>query len=175
MSAIAFGIALGSNLGDRRANLEQGVSHLLQRIPQSQLLAGASLYETEPVDCAPGTQAFLNSVIELQAPLTPAELHAHLVAVESLMGRPAERAHHAPRTLDLDLLYAGDYVSLDPVLTVPHPRLHLRRFVLRPLVEIRPQLRLPGLSGNMTEAMAALTDEPDSVRLAGTWRYHHAA
>lgn len=168
----AFGIALGSNLGDRRDNLERGVEHLLRRIPEARVVAGASLYETEPVDCAPGTQAFLNSVIEVHASLSPTEMHAHLVAVEALMGRPAERARNAPRTLDLDLLYAGDYASDDPVLTVPHPRLHLRRFVLQPLAEIQPGLKLPGLSLTIGQAMEALTDDPESVRFAGLWKYH---
>ncbi|TDU73300.1 2-amino-4-hydroxy-6-hydroxymethyldihydropteridine diphosphokinase [Prosthecobacter fusiformis] len=167
----AFGIALGSNLGDRQDHLQQGVEQLLMRIPGARLTAGASLYETDPVDCAPGTQAFLNTVIELETDLLPVEIHAHLIAVESLLGRPAQREQNSPRTLDLDLLYAGEYRSIDPILTVPHPRLHLRRFVLQPLAEIRPTLQLPGLAMNITEALAALEDEPGSVRPAGAWRY----
>jgi len=170
--ATRFGIALGSNLGDRRANLERGVDLLLSRIPDFCGFAGASLYETDPVDCAPGTQAFLNTVIELEAACTPVEMHAHLVAVESLMGRPLQRERNAPRSLDLDLLYAGDYQNDDPVLTVPHPRLHLRRFVLQPLLEIRPSLQLPGLEMTLAAALAALTDDPAGVRLVGTWKHH---
>lgn len=171
MTATRFGIALGSNLGDRQANLERGVDLLLARLPDACEVVGASLYETDPVDCAPGTQAFLNTVIELQASLTPMEMHAHLVAVEALLGRAARRERNAPRTLDLDLLYADDYQSDDPVLTVPHPRLHQRRFVLEPLAEIRPFLRLPGLDQSIVEALAFLTDDPASVRPAGTWKY----
>lgn len=167
----AFGIALGSNIGDCRVNLERGVSLLLARLPQAHVVKGASLYETDPIDCTPGSQAFFNSVIELEAALTPQELHSHLVAVESLMGRPFERERNSPRPLDLDLLYAGDYQSDDPVLTVPHPRLHLRRFVLQPLAEIWPLLRLPGLSLSIEEALAALEDDPQSVRFIGSWRY----
>lgn len=165
----AFGIALGSNQGDRRRNLETGVESLLSRIPTARLSAAASLYETEPVDCAPGTQAFLNTVIELDAPLSPQEMHTHLLAVESLLGRPLERARNAPRTLDLDLLYAGDFQSTDPVLTVPHPRLHQRRFVLQPLAEIRPALCLPGFSVTIAQALSSLADDPSCVRLAGGW------
>jgi len=171
----AFGIGLGSNLGDRRMNLERGVDLLLSRIPGAHCCAGAALYETDTVDCAPGTQAFLNTVIEIQSALTPAEMHTHLMAVESLMGRPTEREKNAPRTLDLDLLYAGDYCSADAVLTVPHPRLHLRRFVLQPLAEIRPALCLPGLTVSLAEALEALQDDPGSVRYAGVWRYHRMA
>ncbi len=170
-SKTAFGIALGSNLGDRRAALEQGVEQLLARIPGARLVAGASLYETDPVDCEPGTQAFLNSVIELEAEPSPSELHAHLVAVEAEMGRASVRARNAPRTLDLDLLYADEYQSANPVLTVPHPRLHQRRFVLQPLAEIRPHLCLPGMGASIQELLNGLADDPATVRPAGTWRY----
>lgn len=170
-SLTTFGIALGSNLGDRRSQLECGVEHLLARISGVRLLAAASLYETDPVDCPPDALPFLNTVIELETALSPPEMHTHLLAVEALMGRPGQRAHHAPRTLDLDLLYADSYVSDDPILTVPHPRLHLRRFVLQPLAEIRPHLRLPGLPGDMATLLAGLEDDPATVRVAGSWSY----
>lgn len=170
-SMTRFGIAMGSNLGARQGNLERGVEMLLARMPEANISAGASLYETDPVDCAPGTQAFLNTVIELESPLSPPEVHAHLVAVEQGMGRPLEREKNAPRTLDLDVLYAGDFVSDDPVLILPHPRLHLRRFVLQPLIEIRPSLRLPGQALTITELLQALPDDDASVRPAGTWKW----
>ncbi|HYF34756.1 MAG TPA: 2-amino-4-hydroxy-6-hydroxymethyldihydropteridine diphosphokinase [Prosthecobacter sp.] len=150
----AFGIALGSNLGDREANLRRGVELLLQRIPAARLTAQASLYETAPVDCAPGAAAFINSVIEIEADLAPNQLHEHLTAVEQTMGRPAVREKNAPRALDLDLLYAGEFISDDPALTIPHPRLHLRRFVLEPLAEIRPHLILPGMRKTITQLLA---------------------
>ena len=163
-----FGIALGSNLGDRAANLRRGVAMLVERVHPSVIIVGAC-YETAPVDCEPGTQAFLNSVIEIEAACTPQEMHAHLQAVELAMGRPAVREKNAPRSLDLDLLYAGDFVSDDPVLIVPHPRLHLRRFVLQPLADIRPGLILPGhqcsIAEHLAEHLAELTDDPDEVRL----------
>lgn len=159
-----FGIAIGTNLGDRLANLQRGVALLVERVQPADVIAGGC-YETAPVDCAPGTQAFLNSVIEIEAACTPQEMHAHLQAVELAMGRPAIREKNAPRSLDLDLLYAGDFVSDDPVLVVPHPRLHLRRFVLQPLADIRPALILPGHQRSIAEHLAALTDDPDEVRL----------
>lgn len=156
----AFGIALGSNLGDREANLRHGIELLLQCLPGARLTAQASLYETAPVDCAPGTAAFVNSVIEIEADLSPTELHQHLAAVEEVMGRPAIREKNAPRTLDLDLLYAGDVISDDPALTLPHPRLHLRRFVLEPLAEIRPNKVLPGMTKTVSQLLETLTDAP---------------
>lgn len=153
-----FGIALGSNLGDRAENIQRGIKLLLERVPGVKLNASAPVYETEPVDCAPGTQAFLNTVIEIEADCLPHDLHAHLKAVESALGRPEHRERHSPRTLDLDLLYADDLVSDDPVLILPHPRLHLRRFVLQPLADIRPDLILPGLSHSVSALLAQLAE-----------------
>jgi 2-amino-4-hydroxy-6-hydroxymethyldihydropteridine diphosphokinase len=151
-----FGLALGSNLGDRTANLQRGIELLLARVPGIELKASARVYETEPVDCAPGTLAFLNTVIEVAADCSPQELHTHLKAIEQALGRPELHERNSPRTLDLDLLYADAVVSADPVLTLPHPRLHLRRFVLEPLADIRPDLILPGQQVSVAELLAGL-------------------
>ena len=151
-----FGIALGSNLGDRAENMRRGVELLMARVPGIRLNASAQVYETEPVDCAPGTQAFLNTVIEVAADCLPHELHGHLKAIEQALGRPEQRERNSPRTLDLDLLYADEVVSDDPVLTLPHPRMHLRRFVLEPLADIRPELVLQGQKVSVTELLAGL-------------------
>ncbi len=147
-----FGIALGSNLGDRAANIQRGIA-LLVVVPGIELKASSPIYETEPVNCAPGTQAFLNSVIEIEAACTPHELHRHLKAIESALGRPEKRERNSPRTLDLDLLYADDVICSDPELILPHPRMHLRSFVLRPLADIRPNLILPGFSKAVSEML----------------------
>lgn len=154
-----FGIALGSNLGDRAANIQRGIDLLMARVPGIHLNASARVYETEPVDCAPETQAFLNTVIEVAADCTPQELHAHLKAIEQALGRPEQRERNSPRTLDLDMLYADDVVSDDPVLILPHPRMHLRRFVLEPLADIRPDLVLPGQQLTVAELLAHLPAE----------------
>ncbi len=151
-----FGIALGSNVGDRAANIQRGVELLMELVPGIRLNASARVYETEPVDCAPGTQAFLNTVIEVAADCLPQELHTHLKAIEQALGRPEQRERNSPRTLDLDLLYADDVVSDDPVLTLPHPRMHLRRFVLEPLADIRPELVLPGQQESVADLLAGL-------------------
>ena len=151
-----FGIALGSNLGDRAANIQRGMDLLLGRVPGIRLNASAPVYETEPVDCAPGTQAFLNTVIEVSAECLPHELHTHLKAIEQALGRPEQRERNSPRTLDLDLLYADDVVSDEPDLILPHPRMHLRRFVLEPLADIRPELILPGQQVSVAELLAGL-------------------
>ena len=151
-----FGIALGSNLGDRAANMQRGLELLMARVPGIRLNASAPVYETEPVDCAPGTQAFLNTVIEVCVNCTPQELHTHLKAIEHALGRPEQRERNSPRTLDLDLLYADDVISDDPDLILPHPRMHLRRFVLEPLADIRPELILPGQKVSVGELLAGL-------------------
>ncbi|MFO1486173.1 MAG: 2-amino-4-hydroxy-6-hydroxymethyldihydropteridine diphosphokinase [Verrucomicrobiaceae bacterium] len=163
-----FGIALGSNLGDRAENLRRGVELLRERVPGLVVRASAPVYETDPVDCAPGTQAFLNTVIEVEASLTPRELHAHLQAIEQALGRPVAREKNSPRSLDLDLLYAGDLISDDPALILPHPRLYQRRFVLQPLADIRPDLVLPGQSVPVSRLLSQLSEDPAGIRLFGS-------
>lgn len=159
-SPLRFGIALGSNLGDRLDNLRCGVHEVLKRSGAT-LVAAAPVYETEPVDCPAGSQAFLNTVIELECGLEPHALHIVLQAVEKLLGRPDHRERNAPRPLDLDILYAGELVIADKVLTVPHPRLHERSFVLRPLVDIRPHLVLPGRTTTTTQLLQCLPDSKE--------------
>jgi 2-amino-4-hydroxy-6-hydroxymethyldihydropteridine diphosphokinase len=160
---ISFGIALGSNLGDRLANLQHGAREVLRRTG-GKLVAVAPVYETAPVDCPPESQAFLNTVIELTADMEPHALHQILLAVEQLLGRPAEHERNAPRSLDLDILYADALTVNDEVLTIPHPRLHERRFVLQPLADIRPRLCLPMLAYDAVSLLGQLTDDPASTR-----------
>lgn len=160
-----FGIALGSNLGDRLGYFLRGVGLLTQRVPPLRVTGAGGVYETEPVDCPPEAKAFLNTVIEVECELSPRELHQHLQHVEQALGRPAEHGHHAPRTVDLDLLYAGDLCVNEPDLVIPHPRLHLRRFVLQPLADFRPDLVLPGQESPIGMLLARLPDDSAAVRL----------
>ncbi len=162
-----YGIALGSNLGDRLGNLRRGVQEMLERLEDGALLATAPVYETEPVDCPPGSPGFFNTVIEIESSRSPHAVQRVLQSIERLLGRPEEREHHAPRPLDLDILYADEMLIDDEVLTLPHPRLHQRRFVLQPLADIRPSLVLPGQVLTVAELLAALTDDPASVLLVG--------
>ena len=141
------GIALGSNLGDRSAILKEAIRHLRSLHGGGDgIFLVSSLHETAPVDCPADSPAFLNGVIELEATLEPMEILRHLQRLEEEFGRPREHEYHAPRTLDLDLLYC-DMMSLShPDLQLPHPRILERPFVLLPLAEIRPELQLPGWS-----------------------------
>lgn len=171
-SVHACGIALGSNLGDRLGNLRQGLALLLQRLPEAKLTAVAPLYETAPVDCAGDSPPFYNSVVEIETPLPPLPLRKLTAAIERELGRPNQRLRNAPRPLDLDLLYYGDLILTEETLTLPHPRLTRRRFVLQPLADIRPGLLLPGQNQTVAELLAALPAENEVVVMAKEW-FHH--
>lgn len=137
------GIALGSNLGDRSALLQEAIGHL-RVIHESGDFLLSSLHETEPVDCAPGTPSFLNAVVEIGTSLQPLELLRRLQGQEIRSGRPKNHARNASRTLDLDILYCDEMSLHHPELDLPHPRMLNRAFVMVPLSEIRPELKLPG-------------------------------
>lgn len=156
-----YGIALGSNLGDRLHHLQEAVRRLLLVHPTMMLQAAAPVYETDPVDCPEGSQSFYNTVIAVSCALAPLELLREMRAIEVKLGRPPEHGHHAPRTVDLDLLYAGDTMLHHPDLTLPHPRMTQRRFVLQPLADIRPGMVLPGGAKSIAQYLGSLqSDEP---------------
>ncbi len=134
-------VALGANLADPVAQIRSALA-ALPPIPESGLLRASSLYCTKPVGIR-GQPDFINAVAELETTLAPGALLAELFEIEARFGRRRD-FHHAPRTLDLDLLLY-DARSIDtPELTIPHPRMHLRAFVLAPLLEISPHCRIPG-------------------------------
>jgi len=163
------GIALGSNLGDRLANLAAGRDEVLKLPDVSAPVLRSRVYETEPVGTGPDTGPFLNAVMEIGHSADPFALLAALRGIESALGRPTRYPRNAPRTLDLDILYAGDLVLNDDPLILPHPRLHLRRFVLAPLNDIRPDLRLPGHSRTVAEQLAQLADPASVTVFAERW------
>ncbi len=152
------GIALGSNLGERLANLCRARAEIL-RIPGVSLPSrSSSIYETEPVGSEPGAGLFFNAVIEVGYAGLPQSLLDALQAIESSMGRPSKRPRNSPRPIDLDILYAGNLVLSNDEIVIPHPRLHVRRFVLAPLAEIRPDLILPGHEETIQQMLTALRD-----------------
>lgn len=163
------GIALGSNLGDRLANLTTGREAVLRLSGVSTPSLHSRVYETEPVGTGPDAGPFLNAVMEVEFNGDPHVLLARLRAIESALRRPARYPRNAPRTLDLDILYVSDLVLHDAVLILPHPRLHLRRFVLAPLNDIRPDLQLPGQSLAVAELLAQLADPAAVTVFAEKW------
>jgi 2-amino-4-hydroxy-6-hydroxymethyldihydropteridine diphosphokinase len=148
-------IALGANLGDPVATVKAAILALRQ-LPRTQFIAASSLYRTAPVGLKHQPD-FINAVVELIA-VSPAPTFLQaLFEIEARFGRQRS-VRNAPRTLDLDLLLYGDLLSDDPQLTLPHPRLHERAFVLAPLAEIAPQLRIPG-HGSVGELLLRCADQ----------------
>ncbi len=134
-------IGLGANLDDPRRHLEQALVEL-DKLPHTRVRARSSVYRSAPVGYAHQPD-FLNAVAQVETGLRPEPLLAELLAIEARHGRSRSFAN-APRTLDLDLLLFGDERIATPGLTVPHPRMHERAFVLVPLAEIAPQAAIPG-------------------------------
>lgn len=134
-------IGLGSNQGEPRAQIDQAFGEL-GGLPATRLAARSPLYRSAPID-APGQPDFVNAVAAVETELSAAQLLEALQAIESRHGR--ERNYrNAPRTLDLDLLLFGDTAFASPTLTLPHPRMHERAFVLRPLLDLDPRAEIPG-------------------------------
>jgi 2-amino-4-hydroxy-6-hydroxymethyldihydropteridine diphosphokinase len=137
-------IALGSNLGNREQSLRLALAEI-EKLPTTRILAIAPFLETDPVDAPPNSPRFINTAAALDTQLPPTALLQSLLAVEKSLGR--ERTPHQPknqpRNVDLDLLLHGDTILNDPGLTLPHPRMHQRRFVLEPLAAIAPDIIHP--------------------------------
>ena len=134
-------VALGANLDDPVAQV-RAAFEALRHLPQSRLTRTSSLYRTAPVGVH-GQPDFINAVAHPETDLAAAALRDALLATEAAFGRRRD-FHLAPRTLDLDLLLFDDAVIDTPRLTLPHPRMHLRAFVMAPLAEIAPDCRIPG-------------------------------
>jgi len=149
-------VSIGSNLGERAGNLLLAVRGLLEAsLTVSRLSA---VYETEPVGVDQEHQKYLNLVAELKITnITPEQVMARMLRVEYLLGR-REKFQKKPRTVDLDLLFYGDLQYQTPFLTLPHPRLHQRKFVLVPLVELVPDLVHPVFGKTVSELLKETQD-----------------
>ena len=154
-------IGLGSNLGDRAGNLLLAVRGLLEASFLVNKLS--AIYETEPVDIESSAN-FLNMVAEIHVRnVIPSQMMARLLRIEYLLGR-RDKSLKKPRTVDLDILLFGDHQMDTPFLTLPHPRMHLRRFVLTPLAEIAPNLFHPVLRKTISELLAEVDDHSQVMR-----------
>lgn len=137
-------LGLGSNLGDRCANLQAACRHLRSLTATDAPPTCSPVYESAPLDCPPGAGPFLNAAAILRWQGTAHDLLAAIQLIERTMGRQRPAPPNAPRPIDIDLLTAGDQRLASEALTLPHPRLRLRAFVLVPLAAIAPDLVPPG-------------------------------
>jgi 2-amino-4-hydroxy-6-hydroxymethyldihydropteridine diphosphokinase len=150
-------VGIGANLGDREATILRALRLLVEH-PGIDVVAVSALRETEPWGYA-DQPPFLNAAAAVTTSLGAAELLAVLLAVEQELGRSRAGPQYGPRTIDLDLLLFGDAALDEPGLTVPHPRLHERAFALEPLLELEPELVVPG-RGRVADLLAALHSGP---------------
>ena len=163
------GVALGSNLGERLANLRNARKDIATLRGVLPPMRSSAVYETEPVGCEKGAAKFLNAAIEFGYAGEAQDLLRELAAIEKLLGRPATHARNISRTIDLDLLYFGDLEIETAELQLPHPRITEREFVLRPLADIRPDLVLPKQTEPVGALLLQLTDAGAVVRVAAEW------
>ena len=153
-------IGIGTNLGDRLANYREALERI-GKLRQTRIVRQSSIYETEPVGEVVGP--FLNGAVEVETELSAEVLMQQLLSIERAMGRKrvrmpkgAARVKYNPRIIDLDLLFFDNEMIDSPKLTVPHPRLQERRFVLVPMSELAPALIHPRLNASISELLAGL-------------------
>lgn len=162
-------VALGSNLGNRLENLRAARQRIGVLAGVQPPILSSAVYETEPIDCEPKAAKFLNAVLEFDYEGDPIDLLEQLLHVEESLGRKRDRPKNVSRTIDIDLLYYGDRQIDSKRLRLPHPRMHLRRFVFQPLADVRPNLILPNQTKTVAALLADLRGPGEVVRLKDNW------
>lgn len=163
-------LSLGTNLGDRRANLKTA-HDALGALPGTRIVARAPLYETEPVGVPEAYRdiRYLNTILVLETALDPEAFSTAMHAIEEQQGRRRGKVRNVPRIIDIDLIALGEALRDTPELRLPHPEALQRRFVCQPLADVRPDLRLPGQTRTIREQLATLPEQPAVVRAAEQW------
>jgi 2-amino-4-hydroxy-6-hydroxymethyldihydropteridine diphosphokinase len=159
------GIALGSNVGDRLTHLRTGYRQVANLSSDPGAVRCSSIYETSPVDSPPDASLYLNAVMEIEYGRPAISLLDSLLKIERALGRPSKRPRNAPRTIDLDLLYLGNLTLNSPEIIIPHPRITQRRFVLKPLADIAPELVLPGQLLSIVDLLIHLKSEEEVTKM----------
>jgi len=162
-------VALGSNLGDRLENLRAARRAILDLSNVKPPILSSAIYETDPVDCEPEANKFLNAVIEFDYDRDPPSLLEELIRIEKALGRKRDHPKNVSRTIDIDMLYYDQRIIEDERLQLPHPRMHLRKFVLQPLADIRPGLILPGQTQTVDELAAKVENSGEVVPFMDEW------
>ena len=155
-------ISVGSNLGDPIQNCRQGIRALC-RDEQVRLVASSTYYATEPVDYL-DQDWFINAAIKIETELAPLDLLVRMQAVQEASGRKADSIRFGPRVLDLDIIFYEDLVLKTAQLTIPHPRMHKRRFVLQPICDIDPSVVHPVLGENVQTLLNRLVKNGQQIR-----------
>lgn len=154
-------ISVGSNLGDKLINCQKGIASLISG-ENVNLKAVSKFYTTEPVDFEE-QEWFVNAVIRVTTSLDPFKLLAEMLAIQQRAGRHADKIRFGPRVLDLDILFYDNLVIRQSNLVLPHPRMHIRRFVLKPICDIDENLKHPVLKKNMRALLNSLQDNEQKV------------
>jgi len=162
-------VALGSNLGDRLENLRAARRAILDLSNVKPPILSSAIYETDPVDCEPGANKFLNAVIEFDYDRDPPSLLEELIRIEKALGRKRDHPKNVSRTIDIDMLYYDQRIIEDERLQLPHPRIHLRKFVLQPLANIRPGFILPGQTQTVDELASKVQNSGEVVPFMDEW------
>lgn len=165
-----IGLSLGSNLGDRLEHL-RAAARRIAALPETAIVATAPVYQTEPVDTQPEYRhlRYLNTVLIVETSLALDTVSAALHRIEDELGRRRSADRNAPRTIDIDLLYAGDTRRSDGRIDLPHPRWAERRFVVQPLADVRPDLRLPDCARTVAEHLRQMPGHDEVRHYAEPW------
>ncbi len=168
--ATRVGIALGSNLGNRLNHIKTARDMLRDLMPADAHYKQAPVYQSEPLNCPPNSPDFFNTVVEIDYIGLPHELLEYTQGIEFHLGRGIVYQINAPRIIDVDILYFGNETIQGGILTIPHPELTNRRFVLQPLADIRPNLILPRDTATISEHLQHLdSEEPELTMVQSDW------
>lgn len=154
-------ISVGSNIGDKLANCQHGIASLA-KAGRSRILAQSRVYATEPVDYV-DQDWFVNMAVKLETSLNPHQLMDHIENIQQSAGRIQDPIRFGPRILDLDIIFYDDCIIESKRLVIPHPRMHKRRFVLKPICDIDPSIIHPVLKKEMQYLLNRLGDENQKV------------
>ena len=154
-------ISVGSNLGDKIENCQKGINGLLAD-GRSVLVKSSSFYRTSPVDYK-DQDWFVNLVVKIKTSLNPFDLLDEMQGIEKAVGRKTSILRFGPRVLDLDIIFFDDQVIQTDILEIPHPRMHKRRFVLKPICDIEPSMMHPLLGKDMRSLLTVLQDSEQRV------------